>query len=78
MNQASRELLLAMASDWPCIIHDNTSSSYAEKRITNHLGSFNVVHSSMCRNTVNTEWLIKAEKRNALFPDMDYRYFEKK
>ncbi|MCI7453707.1 MAG: DUF1957 domain-containing protein [Spirochaetales bacterium] len=42
------------------------------------MGSFNVVHSSMCRNTVNTEWLIKAEKRNALFPDMDYRYFEKK
>ena len=78
LNQASRELLLAMASDWPCIIHDNTSSSYAEKRICNHLGSFNVVHSSMCRNTVNTEWLIKAEKCNALFPDMDYRYFEKK
>lgn len=78
LNQASRELLLAMASDWPCIIHDNTSSSYAEKRIKNHLGSFNVVHSSMCKNTVNTEWLIKAEKRNAIFPDMDYRHFDTK
>lgn len=76
LNQASRELLLSMASDWPCIMHDNTSTSYAEKRLKNHLGSFNVVHSSMCRNTVNTEWLINAEKRNAIFPDVDFRLFE--
>ena len=78
LNQASRELLLAMASDWPSIMHDNTSTSYAEKRLTNHLGSFNVVHSSMCRNTVNTEWLINAERRNAIFPDIDYRLFDRK
>lgn len=78
LNQASRELLLAMASDWPSIMHDNTSTSYAEKRIRNHLGSFNVVHSSMCRNTVNTEWLINAERRNAIFPDIDYRLFDRK
>lgn len=75
LNQASREVLLAMASDWPCIIHDNTSVSYAEKRVRNHLGSFNVVYSSMCKNTVNTEWLINAEKRNAIFPDIDYKLF---
>lgn len=76
LNQASREVLLAMASDWPCIIHDNTSVSYAEKRLRNHLGSFNVVYSSMCKNTVNTEWLINAERRNAIFPDIDYKLFE--
>lgn len=75
LNQALRELLLAMSSDWPCIMHDNTSYSYAEKRIKDHLSSFNVVHSSMCRNTVNTEWLINAEKRNALFPDIDFEVF---
>lgn len=76
LNQASREVLLAMASDWPCIIHDNTSVSYAEKRVRNHLGSFNVVYSSMCKNTVNTEWLINAERRNAIFPDIDYKLFD--
>lgn len=78
LNQALRELLLAMSSDWPSIMHDNTSTSYAKKRLLDHLGSFNVVHSSMCRNTVNTEWLINAEKRNAIFPDIDYRCFESK
>ncbi len=76
LNQASREVLLAMASDWPCIMHDNTSVSYAKKRLENHLGSFNVVYSSMCKNTVNTEWLIKSENRNAIFPDIDYNLFD--
>lgn len=76
LNQASREVLLAMASDWPCIMHDNTSVSYAKKRIENHIGSFNVVYSSMCKNTVNTEWLIKSENRNAIFPDIDYNLFD--
>ena len=75
LNQASRELLLAMSSDWPCIMHDNTSVSYAKKRLENHLGSFNVVYTSMCKNTVNTEWLVNAERRNDIFPDIDYRLF---
>ena len=76
LNQASREVLLAMASDWPCIMHDRTSVSYAEKRLRNHLGSFNVVYSSMCQNTVNTEWLINAERSSQIFPDMDYTLFD--
>ncbi len=76
LNQASREVLLAMASDWPCILHDRTSVTYAEKRLRNHLGSFNVVYSSMCKNTVNTEWLINAERRNLIFPDIDYTLFD--
>lgn len=75
LNQAAREVLLAMSSDWPYILHDKTSVMYAEKRLRNHLGSFNVVYTNMCRNSVHTEWLIKAEKRNAIFPDMDYNLF---
>ena len=76
LNQALRELLLAMSSDWPCIMHDGTSVTYAEKRLRNHLGSFNVVYSAMSRNTVNTEWLINAEKSSEIFPDIDYRLYK--
>ena len=76
LNQACRELMLAMSSDWPCIMHDGTSVSYAEKRLRSHLGSFNVVYSAMSRNTVNTEWLINAERSSEIFPDMDYHLFE--
>ncbi len=78
LDQAAREVLLAMASDWPYILHDKTSVIYAEKRLRNHLGSFNVVYSNMCKNSVHTEWLIKAEKRNAIFPEMDYNLFLEK
>ena len=76
LNQASRELLLAMSSDWPQIMHDRTSSAYAEKRLRSHLGSFNVVYSAMTRNTVNTEWLKKAEKTSENFPDIYYNVFD--
>lgn len=76
LNQALRELLLAMSSDWPCIMHDGTSVTYAEKRLRSHLGSFNVVYSAMSRNTVNTEWLINAERSSEIFPDIDYHLFE--
>lgn len=75
LNQAAREVLMAMASDWPFIIHNGTSASYAEKRMRNHLGNFNVVYGNMCKNAVNTEWLVKSEKRNIVFPDIDYNMF---
>jgi Uncharacterized conserved protein len=77
LNQAGREVLLAMASDWPYILHDHTSTEYAETRLRNHLGSFNLAYTNMCKNAVNTEWLINAEKRNAIFPDFDYNIFGK-
>lgn len=76
LTQASKELLLALSSDWQVMIHNNTSSSYAEKRLRGHLESFNVVYSSMCKNTANTEWLINAEKKTPLFDGIDYRIFD--
>jgi 1,4-alpha-glucan branching enzyme len=76
LNQAAREVLLAMASDWPFIIHSGTSVGYAEKRLRDHLANFNLVYENMCKNAVNTEWLIKAEKRNIVFSDIDYNMFK--
>ncbi len=75
LNQSARELLLAMSSDWPFIIHNKTSVEYAERRIKDHLENFNAVYENMARNAVNTEWLIKAEERDCVFPDIDYNIF---
>lgn len=75
LNQASREVLLSMASDWPFILHNKTSVGYADKRLRDHLRNFNLVYENMCKNAVNTEWLVKAEKRDNIFPDMDYNIF---
>lgn len=78
LNQAAREVLLAMASDWPFMMYNKSSSEYARKRIIDHLSNFNVVYSNMCKNAVNTEWLVKAEKRNLIFTDIDYDIFNPK
>ncbi|MGE4585376.1 MAG: glycoside hydrolase family 57 protein [Sphaerochaeta sp.] len=75
LNQAAREVLLAMASDWPFILFNKSSTEYAEKRLKNHLRNFNVVYGNMCKNAVNTEWLVKAEKRDIIFSDIDYNIF---
>lgn len=75
LTQAARETLLAMASDWPFIIHNKTSEEYAIKRITGHIQNVNLVYDNMCKNAVNTEWLVKAEKRNNIFPFIDYNMF---
>ncbi len=78
LNQAARETLLAMSGDWPVIMHNNTCSEYAKKRVICHLQSVDLVYEDMCKNAVNTEWLVKAEKRDNLFPKMDYNTFSSK
>ncbi|NMA22740.1 MAG: DUF1957 domain-containing protein [Spirochaetales bacterium] len=75
LNQAAREVLLSMASDWSFMMYNKSSSEYAQKRVRDHLANFNVVYSNMCKNAVNTEWLVKAEKRNIIFGDIDYNIF---
>lgn len=75
LTQAARECLLAMSSDWPFIIHNHSSEEYARKRVTGHLQNFFSVYENMSKNAVNTEWLVKSEKRNNIFPDLDYNIF---
>ena len=72
LNQAARETLLLMASDWPFIIHNQTNAEYAVKRLEGHIQNLNLVYDNMCKNAVNTEWLVKAEKRDNLFKNLDY------
>lgn len=76
LNQAAREVLLSQASDWPFIMKTGTTVPYATKRIKEHVSNFNYIYDSLCRNTVKTEWLTKLEKKNNLFPNIDYRIFK--
>lgn len=75
LTQAARETLLLMASDWPFMIHNHSTEEYALKRITGHIENLNLVYDNMSKNAVNTEWLVKAEKRNNIFPFIDYNVF---
>lgn len=78
LNQAAREVILAQASDWPFIIKTGTTVPYAKKRLKEHISDFNKIYDTLCRNSVNTEWLTTLEKRNKIYPDLDYRIFKKK
>jgi 1,4-alpha-glucan branching enzyme len=78
LNQAAREAMLALASDWPFLLRAGTSVDYAKSRIEEHVGNFTRIYEMLCGNTVGTEWITKLEKKNNVFPTMNYRVFRKK
>lgn len=75
LNQAAREVLLSQSSDWPFIMKMGSTAPYAVMRVKEHVSNFTRIYEDLCRNTVNTEWVTRIEKRNNLFPDLDYRIF---
>lgn len=75
LNQCARESLLLMASDWPIIVHNKTSRSYALNRIFEHIDNVNEVYRNLCEGTVDTSWLVNTERRNCIFSNIDYEMF---
>jgi 1,4-alpha-glucan branching enzyme len=78
LNQAAREVLLSQASDWPLIIKSGTTVGYAERRVKEHIANFTRIYESLSSNTMDTEWLTTLEKRNNLFPELDYKVFRRR
>ena len=54
------------------------SSSFAHQRIEEAVSNFDKIYEMLCSNTVSTEWITHLEKRNNLFPEINYRMFRKK
>ena len=75
IKQAVKEMLLATSSDWLQIMHNNTSTIYAEKRIDEHLYSINKIYDLLSYGKGDTTWLVKQEKKYPLFDGLDYRTF---
>ncbi|GMO24797.1 MAG: DUF1957 domain-containing protein [Termitinemataceae bacterium] len=83
LNQAAREVLLALSSDWPRLMSEVYTSSlpkwksYAKKRLEEHLRNFTTIYESLGSNYLNTKFLTELENRNNIFPDMNYRVFQR-
>ncbi|OHD14253.1 MAG: glycoside hydrolase [Spirochaetes bacterium GWB1_48_6] len=77
LNQAAREVLLCQSSDWPLMIKMGTTVEYAQRRVKEHVNNFSRIYDSLSSNTLETEWLTKLERKNNLFPDLDYRVFKR-
>lgn len=78
LNQGAREALLAMTSDWPLLLRSGKSSGFAQQQIVEAVKNFNRIYEMLCANTVDTEWLTTLEKRDNLFPAINYRIFAPK
>lgn len=75
LNQASRELLLAQSSDWAFIMKTDTMVEYAVKRTKDHLIDFTDLYEMVCRQEISDEKVGELEKKNNIFPKIDYRVY---
>ncbi len=75
LDQAARELMLAQSSDWAFIIKTGTSVGYAMKAIRDHILGFTALADEIEQGNINVRRLETLEKKNNIFPDMDFRFF---
>ena len=77
LNQAGREVLLSQASDWPFIMKIGSTVPYAVRCIHEHIHNFTRIYEQVMTNRIDQEWLVGIEKKNNIFADIDYRFFNK-
>jgi 1,4-alpha-glucan branching enzyme len=75
LKQLVRELLLAQSSDWAFLMKTGTAREYATKRTTDHLSRFDRLHDQLAKNRIDEEFLRDCEKRDNLFPNVNWRYY---
>ncbi len=71
LSQYLRELLLAQSSDWAFIMHAETTQSYAENRVREHLDNMRNIESQVLRGSLNSEWINSLAGKNNAFADID-------
>jgi 1,4-alpha-glucan branching enzyme len=84
LNQAAREILLALSSDWQRLISTQNNISlpkwrnYAKSAVESHLKNFTTIYESLGSNYLSTRFLTDIEHRNNIFPGITYTVFRRK
>jgi 1,4-alpha-glucan branching enzyme len=78
LNQAAREILLVLASDWPKLLYRQESADYARSCLEGSLRNFTTIYEALGSNYISTEWLTILEKRHNIFPNINYRIFRRR
>jgi len=78
LNQAAREVLLVQSLDWAVILRNGSAETYAMTRLKEHLANFYRIFDSLGEGRLGTEWLTRIERKNNLFPDLDYLVFRRR
>lgn len=71
LNQATREILLAQASDWPFIMKTGSVPEYARRRFVSHVGRFRSLLDQVEEGAVDPVFLGQLEETDGIFPDLD-------
>ncbi len=75
LNQAARELLLAQSSDWAFLMQQKTAQHYAARRTTQHIQRFTRLYETLGSGHIDEPWLSEVERRDNIFPTLDYRIY---
>jgi 1,4-alpha-glucan branching enzyme len=76
LNQMARELLLAQSSDWAFMMKTGAFSEYAKKRTVTHLERFYLLKNYLDRGFVNYEVIEDIERKDNIFPEINYSAFQ--
>lgn len=74
LDQAAREVLLAISSDWPMLLHNGSNEKFALDQVRRHLSNFYKICDGLSANVVYTDWFIGLEKQDNLFLGKDFTY----
>ena len=67
--------MLAQASDWAFIMKTGTTVPYATKRTVDHVSRFTRIYEGMLGGTLDEAWLTEVNRRDNLFPEIDYQVY---
>jgi 1,4-alpha-glucan branching enzyme len=83
LNQAAREALLALSSDWPRLIAAGSGSSlpkwriHAAERLEDCLKNFTTIYEALGSKYISTRFLTDIERRDNIFPGLSYKVFRR-
>lgn len=75
LNQMTRELLLAQASDWAFIMQTQTVVPYAINRTKEHITNFTQLYEDLLNNSIDVSFLESIEKKHNIFPEADFKVY---
>jgi 1,4-alpha-glucan branching enzyme len=75
LKQLARELLLAESSDWAFQIYQGTTVEYSSRRFQSHIHRFDLLAKMLETGYVDHELLAEIERRDNIFPEIDYELY---
>ena len=75
LNQMARELLLAESSDWAFQIYQGTTVQYSSNRFKAHIQRFDLLAKMSETGEIDEELLAEIERRDNIFPEIDFRIY---